>query len=333
MKITPSLTHSVHCWLRPSVLLFVSFLIGCFGLLPKANAVSPPPDGGYPGGNTAEGQNALLSLTTGTYNTAVGLFSLLSNIEGHFNTAVGAGTLLANTADSNTATGAGALLSNTSGGGNTANGAFALFNNIDGLNNNAVGFFALLDNTSGDFNNALGHEALESNVDGGANNAFGDLALFSNVSGSGNTAIGNGTLFNCTGNSNVPLGVSAGTGITDGTNIIAIGAGVSGISSAAGQVDDSCYIGNIHGAGVEPATSAVVFVDADGKLGTDSFANGRGGNVSVQVLLKEHRKVQQLETTVAQLAAQLKEQAAQLQRVSAQLDASRSTPQLVLKDQ
>ena len=31
----------------------------------KSQAVSPPPDGGYSGNNTAEGQNALLSLTTG----------------------------------------------------------------------------------------------------------------------------------------------------------------------------------------------------------------------------------------------------------------------------
>jgi len=53
-------------------LLFVSLLIGSFELLPGAQAVSPAPDGGYPGGNTAEGQNALFSLTSGTYNTAVG---------------------------------------------------------------------------------------------------------------------------------------------------------------------------------------------------------------------------------------------------------------------
>ena len=75
--------------------------------LPKAQSVTPPPDGGYPGGNTAEGQQALLSLTSGTYNTAVGLFSLGSNTIGKFNTATGAGALLVNTADNNTAAGAG----------------------------------------------------------------------------------------------------------------------------------------------------------------------------------------------------------------------------------
>ena len=66
--------------------------------LPQSQAVSPPPDGGYAGGNTAEGQSALLGLTTGLYNTAVGVFSLLSLTDGSFNTGVGAGTLLNNTA-------------------------------------------------------------------------------------------------------------------------------------------------------------------------------------------------------------------------------------------
>src|SRR5436305_4394767 len=99
-------------------------VIGCFAILPIAEAVVPAPDGGYPGGNTAEGQAALFSLTTGGYNTAAGFFSLRSDTVGAFNTAIGAGTLLANTADENTATGAGALLSNTAGFGNTANGAF-----------------------------------------------------------------------------------------------------------------------------------------------------------------------------------------------------------------
>jgi hypothetical protein len=79
--------------------------LACCGLLPTAQAVNPPPDGGYPGANTAEGQNALFSLTTGTYNTGIGILSLRSNTSGSFNTGVGAGALLANTADQNTATG------------------------------------------------------------------------------------------------------------------------------------------------------------------------------------------------------------------------------------
>ena len=63
---------------------------------PKAQAVVPPPDGGYPGFNTAEGQKALFSLTTGVANTAIGWFSLFSNTDGSFNTGVGTGTLLFN---------------------------------------------------------------------------------------------------------------------------------------------------------------------------------------------------------------------------------------------
>src|ERR1043166_8517227 len=104
-----------------------AFAFACLAVSPTAQAVHPPPDGGYPGGNTAEGGSALLSLTTGIYNTAVVFFSLLSNADTSFNPGVGAGTLLLNTAGQNTATGAGALLSNTTGDSNTANGAFALF--------------------------------------------------------------------------------------------------------------------------------------------------------------------------------------------------------------
>ena len=55
-------------------------------LLPNVHAVNPPPDGGYPGFNTAEGQNALLSLdtSTGLANTAVGALSLQSSVGRQF---------------------------------------------------------------------------------------------------------------------------------------------------------------------------------------------------------------------------------------------------------
>ena len=91
----------------------------------------PPPDGGYPGFTTAEGQNALFSLTSGAANTAVGWYSLFSNTEGSFSTATGAGALLFNTANENTAFGAATFLFNTTGDANTADGAAALLNNTN----------------------------------------------------------------------------------------------------------------------------------------------------------------------------------------------------------
>jgi len=147
----------------------IHILIGilCIGLLPQGQAVVPPPDGGYPRFNTAEGQNALFSLTTGSANTAVGWYSLFSDTEGSFNTATGAGALLFNTNDNNTAFGAAALLFNTTGVNNTAVGTAALLNSggaIDtpnggpGSNNTAVGYGALT-NSTGNGNTALGYSA------------------------------------------------------------------------------------------------------------------------------------------------------------------------------
>jgi hypothetical protein len=84
----------------PKVTFKTTFLaLGCIALSSIAQAVIPAPDGGYPNGNTAEGQNALFSLTTGGYNTAVGFFSLRSDAMGSFNTAIGAGALLVNVGD------------------------------------------------------------------------------------------------------------------------------------------------------------------------------------------------------------------------------------------
>jgi len=60
------------------VFLF-AFALASYTLSPAVLAVTPAPDGGYPGGNTAEGQSALLILTTGRYNTAIGFLSLEIN--------------------------------------------------------------------------------------------------------------------------------------------------------------------------------------------------------------------------------------------------------------
>ena len=244
----------------------IAILLACFALLPKAQAVSPPPDGGYPGGNTAEGHNALLSLTTGTYNTAIGLFSLEINTEGNFNTGVGAGTLLANTAHQNTAIGAGALLSNSSGVKNTANGAFALFRNAAGNSNTASGVAALFSNSTGFNNTANGYNALSSNTTAGDNTAIGTTALFSNTTGEFNTAIGSQALRdNVIGDSNTAIGDSAGFNIT-GSGNVCIGAGVNGVAGES----NITRIRNIY---ESVATERAVYVTSDNRIGTLSSSN------------------------------------------------------------
>src|SRR4051812_49029458 len=70
--------------------ILLTFALVCFALVQNAQAVNPPPDGGYPGENTAEGTRALFSLTTGEFNTALGWLALQSNTGAWYNTAVGA---------------------------------------------------------------------------------------------------------------------------------------------------------------------------------------------------------------------------------------------------
>jgi hypothetical protein len=229
-------------------LLPIACLIICLGLLPSAHAVSPPPDGGYPGGNTAEGQHALLDLTTGMYNTGVGLYSLLSNTTGNFNTGVGAGTLLTNVGQQNTAVGAGALLSNTSGGNNTAAGEAALFYNTTGGNCTGVGAGALLKNTTGGNNTATGFEALRDNTTGSTNVAMGLQALARNTTGAENTA----------------LGVEAGREQTTGSGNVYIGRSMVGLAGESNKT----YIRNINTTTVSGGTADAVTVDlGSGLLG------------------------------------------------------------------
>ena len=195
--------------MKPQRLNPILFLIVAIGFLPGAQAVVPPPDGGYPNFNTAEGTKALSSLATGSANTAVGWYSLFSNTEGSFNTAVGAGTLLFNSADANTAFGTAALLFNTTGANNTAVGTAALLDNTMGNGNTAIGDGALFSNTSGNFNTANGESALFNNTTGVSNTANGAGALASNTTGEGNSANGFQALYhNTAGSFNTANGVA-----------------------------------------------------------------------------------------------------------------------------
>jgi Chaperone of endosialidase len=257
-------------------------MLTCLAVWPatKTFGVVPPPDGGYPGFNTAEGQNALFNLdvNSGLGNTAVGWFSLWSNAEGSFNTATGAGALLFNNGDQNTALGVAALLSNTTGSFNTATGVSALSSNTIGVSNNAFGWGALLSNTTGNNNTAIGVRALQSNTQGirnvavgetalssntfgGDNTAIGFQALFNNTTGVLNTAIGRGALHdNTTGGANTALGWAAGFNITGDGNVC-IGSGVSGVAGESGTT----RIANIY---ASVAGDRAVYVNSDNKLGT-----------------------------------------------------------------
>src|SRR5438477_869687 len=78
----------------------VPLVLGLFAFMPTGRAVNPPPDGGYPGNNTAEGDNALFSLTTGQVNTAIGFEALFQNTTGSDNTAIGFQALTKSRTDS-----------------------------------------------------------------------------------------------------------------------------------------------------------------------------------------------------------------------------------------
>jgi hypothetical protein len=169
--------------------------------------VSPPPDGGYAGFTTAEGQQALHDLTSGIGNSAFGWRSLFSVTTANYNSGLGAGTLALNIGEANTATGVASLILNTTGTRNTANGAGAMVFNGDGDDNAAVGYFSLYNNTSGNSNSGLGTDTLISNTTGDCNIALGDSALVNSS----------------TGDNNIGIGCEAGSSITTGSNNIYIG--------------------------------------------------------------------------------------------------------------
>jgi hypothetical protein len=268
---------------KTTSLFVIIFVLGCLAALPGMQAVVPAPDGGYRGGNTAEGQTALLSLTTGGFNTADGFLSLRSNTTGSFNTAVGAGTLLANTADSNTATGAGALLSTSTGGQNTGNGAFALFSNTVGAGNTANGAYALQNNTTGPGNTANGFQALLSNTTGSYNTANGDQALSSNTTADNNTATGVDALFsNTVGSENTASGAYALQNNTNGSSNTASGhralysntTGANNLATGAGALES-----NTQGIGNTAIGFLALFANTTGS-GNIALGAGAGSGLS-----------------------------------------------------
>src|SRR5437773_4604387 len=232
-----------RCQLRRGFFL-LALVLAWFTPSPVTEAMNPPPDGGYPNQNTAEGKGALFSLTIGGFdnqdNTAIGFDALFSSTNTFFNTAVGSQ----------------ALFSSTSTEANTA-----------------VGYKAMFGNTTGSFNTATGQQALSGNNTGLGNTADGGSALGGNITGSYNTALGVGALIaNTTGEDNIAIGSFAGFRLTTGNNNIDIGshgvAGESGTIRLGSKTHKNTYIGGING--VTIAGGVGVVIDGKGHLGTST---------------------------------------------------------------
>ena len=271
---TPLITNSRNRSRLRYGLFLIPLVLAAFALSPTAQAqLSPPPDGGYDGNNTAEGTDALFSLTTGTDNTAVGFDALFSNTTGSENTATGSDALLSNTTGiRNAASGFAALESNTTGVRNTATGRAALANNTTGNDNTGDGHDALFSNTTGIHNTATGSFALLFSTTANDNTADGYAAMLFNTIGNRNAAVGYWALYNnTTGNDNIALGNFAGSNLTTGDNNIDIGnQGVAGeantIRIGTLGTQTATYLAGVMGRTSPRGTP--VFINANGQLGT-----------------------------------------------------------------
>ena len=324
----------------------ITFALVCFGFLTNAQAINPPPDGGYPEGNTAEGQAALFSLTTGVANTAVGWLSLNTLDTGKFNTAIGAGTLIGNTADQNTATGAGALFNNGTGGNNTANGTFALFYNLEGGDNTAIGIAALSSNTTGSNNVALGSGAGASATTG-SNNVYVGAGMQGAAGESDACYIK--SIFGQTSASGLPVLINSNNKLGTTTSSRRFKQEIKAMDKTSEvllalkpvtfrykkEIDPTGTIQfGLVAEQVEKVNPDLVVRDTEGK--PYSVRYDQVNAMLLNEFLKEHRNNEQQVATIAQLKQEFAEQRTQiealtagLQKVSAQLEASKSAPQVV----
>jgi hypothetical protein len=331
--------------------LLIALALAWFAVSPTAQALLPPPapDGGYLNNNTAEGSDALFSLTTGSFNTANGESALNSNTSGGSNTATGAGALEANTIGKfSTATGVDALNTNTTGNNNTANGVSALDSNTTGSNNIALGFNAGSNLTTG-----------SNNIDIGNVGIAGESAKIR----IGKQGTQNGTFI--AGIFGVPI--TGSTVVVNSSGKLGVATSSERFKEAIKPMDKASeailalkpvtfrYKEEIDPEAipqfgliaeqVEKVNPDLVARDADGKVYTVRYEAVNA--MLLNEFLKEHRtvleqnrKIQEQETTITQLkkgmetvVAHLKEQDAKIQRVSAQLEVSKAPPQIVADNQ
>ena len=336
-------------------LIVITFVLVWFSLSPATQAVVPPPDGGYPGFTTAEGSNALQNLTTGIGNTAAGWHSLFANSVGNLNTAIGAGALLANTGNNNTATGALALLGNTTGIENTANGAFALVSNT-GDGNTAIGAYTLNQNTIGILNTAVGDAALFNNTTGGGNIALGQFAgqnvstaNFVTCIGAAGANVDNTTWIRNVFGRTTQSGTTAPVIVSDTGQLGTVTSSARFKKNIASMEKSSEAILALRpvtfhyktdtkgipqfgliAEEVAKVNPALVLPDQEGKPYTVRYEAVNA--MLLNEFLKEHRRNEEQEVTIARLEKQLETVTATLRKVSAQLELKEPAPQTVLND-
>ena len=321
--------------------------------------------------NTAVGQDALRENTTAGLNTAVGADALAANTTGLYNSAIGSGALASNTTGpANTALGENALLRNTTAVANTAVGRWAMVNHMAGDRNTALGAYALSDGETHRSNTAIGYRALQHAV-GDNNIALGDLSGGALTTGNNNIDIGNegvagenGTIR--IGRANQVRTFIAGISgsVVTGAIVQANAAGQLGTAPSAARFKDeikpidtasevlfalkpvsfhykpafdpeSIPQFGLVAEEVEAVNPDLVVRDANGKAYTVRYDQVNA--MLLNEFLKEHRKVENLEATVAQqhkdFEAAVAELKGQIQKVSAQLELSKSAPQTVLNNQ
>jgi hypothetical protein len=319
----------------------IALMFVWFGVLPTVQAITPVPDGGYPGNNTAEGTSALASVTTaGVDNTANGFGALFHTTTGSKNTASGFQALISNTNGfTNTADGSQALPSLTTGSQaaqNTAVGFRALLNLTTGHDDTALGWDAGADITSSNFNTnnvEIGNSALTSERE--TIRIGGPIQTRTFIAGiNGASVTGSPVVVNAAGQ----LGVAPSSQRFK-EEIKPMGDASEGILALKPvtfhykkEIDpDGARQFGLVAEEVAKVNPALVTRDADGRI--YSVRYDAVNAMLLNEFLKEHRNVQEHDAAIAQvtsrmaqqqrdmdtLAISLKEQVSQLKKVSSEL--------------
>jgi hypothetical protein len=260
-----------------------------------------------------------------------------------------------------------ALSGNTIGSSNTATGSFALVSNTEGVGNTASGAVALLSNTTGNYNTAYGRGALESNTSGSFNTAIGHQAGFSQTFGNANVYIGDGiagvagesnacyigSIFGQTSGSGIPVLINSSNKLATTTSSKRFKEDIKPMGAVSEAVFSLTPVTFQYKKEIDPAgTSQLGLVAEDvERVNPDLVVRDKEGKpysvrydqVNAMLLnefLKEHRKVEQQEATIAQLRQDFQSRLAEqekkietltkgLEKVDAELEVTKPAPERV----